>query len=215
MDEGSAHPHERASPHMQHDATTTLRSSSAPTTPRRLAGASEHGVTMVELLVVLLIIAVVAFAGLASMRGTQGQSQANRARAVAMQLGEAIQQFQRDHGGRPPGEPGAADWRWTDRQVNWWVSPVDRGNSNRPYASARALEALTDRAVSLERSDGTTHRGASTTARIRYVADRGRQVYVLVVLVNRSGRLAAECFVSNSTLAHVRHLLPKGLTRPC
>lgn len=176
---------------------------------RPVARQREHAVTMVELIVVVLIVAVIVFAGLAALGGSKDTAQLSRARSAAVQLGEAVQQFQRDHGGRPPGQPGTADWG------NGWVSPVDRGNGNRPYLSRRAVEAVSDGAVSIEGSAGATGPGASPTARIRYLANPARNSYALVVYVRERGRLAPRCFISNSASASLAGLLPSGVTRKC
>jgi type II secretory pathway pseudopilin PulG len=184
--------------------TRASRTRPHPTLARR-----EAGVGVLEIVVVLLIIGVLIGVGTMSMRGTQTRSNTAKARSVAIQLGEAIQQFQRDHGGRPPGQPGTVDWG------NAWISPIDRGNGNRTYASQTALDALNGGGVSLERTNGTAGPRASTTTRIRYFENAAANQYALVVYVRRDGAMRPICWTSNSSAADARALIRNVVTKTC
>lgn len=185
------------------------------------ARAREAAFTLLEIVVVLVIIALIMGAGLSTLRGTKAQTQTNKARSVAIQLGEAVQQFQRDHGGRPPTQPasGNADWNPT------FTSPIDRSNPDaqgrgKPYARGASVEALATGAVTLENRSGSPMVGsgqrASTTARVRYIDDQNRGIYALVAFADRGQGLKVQCYVSNASTSTVASLVrPLGIGRPC
>ena len=170
-----------------------------PTTPApsRRASASaggERAITLVEVLVVLLIIAIIGGIAVRSMGGQRSSGGAVKARVIALALSEAAAQFQRDHGGRVPGEPvgaGARDWDTSRR------SPIDRSNGSAPYLKPSSSEALTTGAVSLESGSGALVGGgsASPIGRVRYDADTARNVFVVIAYAQSGGRLVPACWV--------------------
>jgi type II secretory pathway pseudopilin PulG len=164
---------------------------------------------MVEVIVVLVIIGVMVGIATLSLRGSHARSNSSQARSVAQQLGESIQQFQRDHGGRPPGTPGTADWGGK------YLAPVDQGNGDRSYASAASLDALNSGAVALETTSGVARPGATKVARIRYYDNPATNLYALVVFIDRDGTLKPVCYVSNGANASVQQLIGNVAGQPC
>lgn len=63
---------------------------------------SEHGIGMVELLVVLLIIAVVGSVALMSVRGARASGGRAEASAAASRYADAIDRYQQEHGRKLP-----------------------------------------------------------------------------------------------------------------
>ncbi|MCW2927686.1 MAG: hypothetical protein JWM86_1654 [Thermoleophilia bacterium] len=149
-----------------------------------------------ELIVVVLIIMVIGGFGISSILGSRTRSTTTSARTVAVQLSEAASQFQRDHGGRVPGDlgttAGRADW---DARM---TSPVDRANGNRTYLKHGAVEALSDGRLSLEAQGGRVMSAGTPSAagRIRYDADTVRNVFVVVAFARTSGTMRATCWAS-------------------
>lgn len=170
---------------------------------------AEAGFSLLEIIVVLVIIGIMLAVGFASMRGSHARANSAKAKSVAIQLGEAIQQFQRDHGGRPPGQPGTVDWG------NRWVSPVDRGNGNKPYVSGTSVDALATNAVSLETTAGAAGPGASAIARIRYYENPAANLYALVVYINRDGTRRPVCWVSGGDASSVGTLIGSRAVHEC
>ncbi len=158
-------------------------------TPR----ACEHGLGLVEVIVVLVIVGMLAGIGLVSLSSGHDRANLTKARSAARSLGEGIEQFQRDHGGRLPSAPGGRDW---DRQ---WRSPVDSANGNKPYVRAGAVEPLATGAAALEDSRGRTHGTPQrNAARIRYLVDPANGLYGLVVRTADGNRWRNECHVTNA-----------------
>lgn len=159
----------------------------------------------------LIIAAVVCGMAFMGMQGSKSNAHGARARAVALSLGEAIQQFQRDHGGRPPAQPGSVDWN------AGWTSPIDRTNGDRPYVKTGSVEPLVAGAVAVANRRGATlAAGARAGSRIHYFDDPTRGRYALVVYVRRGTTWRAECFVSGNQRADLQALIGStGVRRTC
>lgn len=170
---------------------------------------------MVEIMVVLLIIAIIGGIAVGSLRGSRSSTSAVKARTIALSLSEAAGQFQRDHGGRVPGEPtgtGARDWNLAQR------SPIDRSNGNSTYLKPGTIEALVSGEVSLESANGALVGGgaASSLGRVRYDADTARNVFVVVAYARRGDRLVPDCWVSTAARSSVAGMLRShGVTAKC
>ncbi|MEO6866681.1 MAG: prepilin-type N-terminal cleavage/methylation domain-containing protein [Gaiellales bacterium] len=169
-----------------------------------MARTSERGFGIVEIIVVLLIIAIVGAIAFASVGNTRSNAATRTARAAAEALGEGVEQFQRDHGGRLPAQPGTVPAG--QAQSDWnaaWTSPVDasnrRGTTPQPYVTAGSIQALTDRSAAVERSNGTVKEGlASTNVRIRYSANYTRGLYAFVVRSRKGTVWKSHCYATNA-----------------
>ena len=141
----------------------------------------------------LVIVMILAGVGLVSLSSGHDRANTTKARSTARSLGEGVQQFQRDHGGRLPDAPGGADW---DRQ---WRSPVDAANGNKPYVRSGSVEPLATGSVALEDNRGRT-RGTpqKNAARIRYLVDPAAGLFALVVRVPTGNSWRVECHVTNA-----------------
>lgn len=188
-----------------------------PSPPSRAPRArGESAVGLVEVIVVVLIILVLGTITVRTMSSARSDGDTAVAITTARTVGEAIDQFQGDHGGRLPGPPGSADWQppnVTGSSPLAWRSPVDEANGRRPYARAAALEPILDGRIAVVRQDGTVAPGgAQSSARIRYLADPARGVFALDVSVRRNGELRPNCYVSS---VEGTPSLPVEATRPC
>lgn len=143
---------------------------------------------MIEVIVVVLIIAIIGAITALNVDRGRSKGHAAQGRATARALGEAVQQFQRDHGGRLPGAPGSADWG------NAYLGPVDKANGNRPYARKSTLVAITDGVVGFQG-------GANPSApvRLRYVADANAGQFGFVVSVRKGNAHVPSCYVTNAS----------------
>lgn len=156
--------------------------------------APERGIGLVEVIVVLLLIAIIGTIALASLHGTKRNAATTQGRTVARTLGEGIEQFARDRGGRVPGAPGGADW------ANGWRSPVDVANGNAPYVKATALEPLDSGTVALVAQSGRIAPGGDTApARLQYRTDASSRFYAIVVSERNGTTYRPACYVSNAT----------------
>lgn len=176
----------------------------------------ERGFGLVEIIVVLVVLSIVGAVALHSLTGTKRNAAETRARTVARTLGEAVEQFRRDRGGRLPAAPGtalgSADWGGS------WRSPVDVSNANRPYASAAALEGVGDRVVALENASGAVAPGgAGAPARLRYVVNQNAGFYAFVVRVRTGSSYTAKCYVTNATRtgSGTSFIAGLGASKPC
>lgn len=154
---------------------------------------AEIGIGLVEVVVALLIIGVIGAFAVQSLVGTKQHSSTSEGRTVARSLGEGIEQFKRDHGGRLPTAPGTADWG------NGWHSPVDAANGNKPYLRGSSVESLTDGSAALQTAGGTVAPGgANAPVHIQYRTDTSAGFYALVVRARTSSGYEAQCRVSNA-----------------
>jgi prepilin-type N-terminal cleavage/methylation domain-containing protein len=184
----------------------------APHASRARRAPRESAFTLVEMLVVLVIAAILIGIGILSLRSSQDRGNTIQATTTAHAVGEGIEQFQRDHGGRLPTNPGTTDWN------GGWLSPADEGNQQRPYVKKAALGPLTEGIVSLETSTGATGPNPARTARIRYLVDANLGLYALVVRTDRGDGMLARCSVSNAdpqTSQGAGFLAQTGAARPC
>ncbi|MCZ4497321.1 MAG: hypothetical protein JWM25_1906 [Thermoleophilia bacterium] len=74
---------------------------------------NEHGITLVELLVVLLIIGVLAAFGFTSVQSARSTGRTLSATTTAHAYANAADDFARDHHKRYPRGPGTSDWSAT------------------------------------------------------------------------------------------------------
>jgi prepilin-type N-terminal cleavage/methylation domain-containing protein len=163
-------------------------------TPGPGARAGERAFGLVEVVVVLLVIGIVLTIAVRSLGSAQEEGAVAKGRTTARTLGEAIEQFKRDRGGRVPAQPGGSDWS------SDWRSPVDVANGDRPYAKAGSLEALDGAALALETATGTVApNGAGAAVRLRYVADDASGLYAVVVRSRDGGSWTPVCHVTNAT----------------
>ena len=155
---------------------------------------SESGFSLVEVIVVLLILAIVVGGITALLGGSRKGANEAVTRQSALLIAEAVDQFQRDHGGRPPGQPGAStDWNTT------WTSPVDAQNNNLPYIKPSNAESFSSGTVSLETADGRTAPGRQAGAgRVRYFVDPVNRSYAVVAYRIDGADRIASCWVSAS-----------------
>lgn len=182
-----------------------------PTSTSARSHDSETAFSLVELLVVLVVVAIIGATATMALSGSKERGGAITGNSTARALGEGIEQFQRDHGGRLPTIPGTADWG------GGWLSPVDLGNGDKPYVRTGAVEVLADHAVSLEDASGTTGPNPSSTARIRYVVTADG-LYALVVRTRNGVGFRARCYVSNAdtrTTAGAAFITSTGAPREC
>lgn len=143
---------------------------------------------MIELIVVVLIILIIGAIAVSSVRSGTANGSLATGRTLARSIAEGVEQFQRDHGGRPPRAVTSADWSKG--------SPVDVANGSRPYVRASAIEPLaTGNGFVL--LDGTATAAPSRYAiAINYVHDQQAGLYALVVRDLVRGR--PECHVTNA-----------------
>lgn len=154
----------------------------------------EAAFTLIEVVIVCLITAVVlamAFAG----RDSSGGS-AHRAGAVsaARALGDSIQDFRKDHGGRPP-VLGSADWPTTTTTTR------NRGPRNtytgRTYMRSRAIEVLDSRIAGVVSGGATAPAPARFT--LQYYRVGGRPGgWTIVVRDNRG--VIRPCHVTGGSM---------------
>lgn len=148
---------------------------------------------MIEVCVVMVIIAVLTAIVLIPARSSRSRADISRARAVAQQLGEAVQQFQRDHNGRLPGPPGGADWGGK------WETPVDASNSGAPYLGGTSLEPIRNGTVAVETASGqTTTAGAAARARLRYITDTSTNTFLFALRSDDGRGMLPHCYVTNA-----------------
>lgn len=76
----------------------------------RLELRAQHGGLLIEVLIVMLIVGIVSVIGAIGFRGAGKSGYLRESQAVGREYYDAIQQFQRDHGGRLPAYPSTTDW---------------------------------------------------------------------------------------------------------
>ncbi len=164
-----------------------------------------------------VIIVVIGAIAVRTSSSARAEGNTRLATTTARGLGEAIEQFQRDHGGRLPDAPGTSDWTPDGAEqgsIRAWQSPVDETNGNRPYANAGSMEALADGRIALRRSNGTSAPGTGdASATIRYVTDPANGQYALDVEVRKRGSMQPACYVSNATNGSL--ITGLAAERPC
>jgi Tfp pilus assembly protein PilE len=173
--------------------------------------AHERGIGVIEVVIVMLLIAMIGGIAVQSLRGTKRSTASTKGRTLALSLSEGIEQFQRDHGGRLPGDPGTADWGRT------WLSPVDASNGNKPYVRQSAIESLVDGGAALQNNAGRAARGNPTAAVvIQYRSDVSAGSYALVVKTRTGSTYKSICRVTNASGSRSAAFRARlGVTQPC
>lgn len=101
----------------------------------------EHGISLVEVLVVLMIVLILGAIGTMSLRGSRETGGRMEARAAARLYADAAQRFQLDHGRRTP-VLGSTDWPTAN------AGPVKRfamggAPTIRPYLTKNIPDVMT------------------------------------------------------------------------
>ncbi len=138
-------------------------------TPRPRAG--EHGISLVEVIVVLLIIAILVGIVATGKQSTQRAGAMTAARAAGASYHDAIQQFMRDHGGRAP--------RWGADWPNAAAGPINAASMGRPYLD-QAPEGVTNGRVLVVDGAGGGATAGEAKSRVAYVrvGERGYRLLV-------------------------------------
>ena len=121
----------------------------------RARRAQEHAFTLIELLVVLVIVAAVTAILIRSHSSTSASTMRRSAIGAARSYGDAIDDFRKDHGGRPPVLGDAKDWPTGS------AAKGPRNTSDgRAYLRGSAPEAVGAKQAQLVGASASTTNGA-------------------------------------------------------
>lgn len=144
--------------------------------PGRRTG--EHGIGLVEVIVVLLIIAILIGIMATGRQSSQRAGAISAARAAGASYHDAVQQFMRDHGGRTP--VWGSDWPNAAR------GPINAASRNRPYLD-QAPEAVNSGRVLVTSGTGGGAATGDVRSRVAYVRVGARGYRLLVQRVSGAG----------------------------
>ncbi|MCW2928034.1 MAG: hypothetical protein JWM86_2002 [Thermoleophilia bacterium] len=130
----------------------------------------EHGLTLVEVLVVMVIIAVLSGISVASIQSSRASGRLSATTTSGFAYANAIDEFARDHNGRYPAGVGTADWA---RAAERGPVSTQLGGDAHPYL----------RSVPEPVQDGRVSFDAAGPARLQYRSVSGGRGYELIVTV--------------------------------
>jgi type II secretory pathway pseudopilin PulG len=181
---------------------------------------SERGFSLVELAAVMIVLMVLAGLWAMSAQRSQTDSGVRVGIAAALSLHEAIEQFQRDRGGRLPGPVGSADWTPGSPYLagvpfEQWISPVDIGNGGKPYLATAARAEIISQVLTVQSPSPATPRpttGAVPKVRVSYIVNSAGSGFIMLVERLTGGTTyVPHCWVASNAATAVP-MLPPPLT---
>jgi prepilin-type N-terminal cleavage/methylation domain-containing protein len=173
--------------------------STASTPPARRSRQREHAFSLLELVVVMLIVGVLIVGLVSALRSGRTSSGRVAAIAAARSIGDAVEDFRKDHSGRPPVLGSAGDWPQP-------LAAGPRSTYDRErYMRRGAPDPLTAGHAELVAGPGT----GSGNARwlLQYTASGGGAARWSITVRDRTG-VSPPCSIGGGTIA----TLPE---RPC
>ncbi len=170
----------------------------------RVLPARESGVALIEVVIVLIISATMMAVAMSS-RESNGTS-ATRAGAIsaARALGDAVNDFRKDHGGRSPAL-GTADW------PTGTVAQRNRGPINtytgRPYLRGKALDVLSSDIARVVGPGGTA---PDPVRFVLQLSTAGGRPGGWAIVVRDKRAKAPPCHITGGAIA-----IPSGAGTPC
>lgn len=173
--------------------------------PARSSARAERGFTLFELLIVLVIIAALLAVAVPSLMGGGSSTTSARTAAIAAArtTGDAVDDFRKDHGGRPPTLGDRHDWPTSTPKLRN-QGPVNT-YTGRPYLRKRSIEALESQVARVVLP--TERVAASVRFRLVYTSTPARPGGWSIV-VRDTRDIAKPCYVRGGATAPPAGIAP-------
>ena len=166
---------------------------------------SERGFTLIEVVIVLVISAVMLAMAVLTMDSDQSTAKRADAVAAARVLADAIEDFRKDHGGRPPAI-GTSDWPSAPAKLR--RGPVNT-YTGRAYQRKRTISALESGVAVVAAGSTVAPAPVRFTLQYNRSAAGSRPGGWYIVVVDRLAKIRS-CHVTGGSIS-----IPASAGEPC